>query len=329
MMINRMKKKSGVYGWWLVVCLWSLTACSTITEELPLCEHYVAFRYDYNMKYADAFPVEVKKLTLYVFDEHDRLVTAFREERYRFGEGFRLPVRLPEGSYRLLVWAGLYDRSYDFTDSLVVGQTTPDELKVKVKRSEEGLRSTELDALWHGEARLTVDDAVTQTTTVSLVKDTNKFRVVVQAAGGRSLQAADLHFSIWDDNGYLAADNSLLKDTPITYRPYVQRAEDLGESGQRGMMAVVAEMNTCRLMENKHPRLRISNRNGEEIVNIDLIKYLLLTKMEGHDMGAQEYLDRQDEYALIFFLSQDAFGHYMVVQIKVNGWIIRPQSGDL
>lgn len=328
MRINRMKK-SWICAWWLSVCLCGLVACSTISEELPLCEHYVAFRYDYNMKYADAFPVEVKKLMLYVFDEQERLVATFQEERDHFGEGFRLPVRLPEGSYRLLVWAGLYNRSYDFIENVVVGKTTLDELKVRVKRSEEGQRNTELDGLWHGETQLIVDDMVAETTTVSLVKDTNKFRVVVQAVGDCTLQAADLHFSIWDDNGYLAADNSLMKDTPLTYRPYVQRAENLGEPGKRGMTAVVSEMNTCRLIENKHPRLRISSRSGEEIVNIDLIKYLLLTKMEGHNMGAQEYLDRQDEYALIFFVNQDAFGHYMIVQIKVNGWIIRPQSGDL
>lgn len=39
------------------------------------------------------------------------------------------------------------------------------------------------------------------------------------------------------------------------------------------------------------------------MLNINLNNYLLLTKMEGHDISAQEYLDRQDEYSIIFFLT--------------------------
>ena len=34
-----------------------------------------------------------------------------------------------------------------------------------------------------------------------------------------------------------------------------------------------------------------------------LNQYLLLTQMEGHDISAQEYLDRQDEYSIVFFLT--------------------------
>jgi len=314
---------------WVFLVLMGLFSCSTITEDLPLCSHQVAFRYDYNMKYADAFPVEVKKVDLFVFDENYRFVTAFQEEREQFGEGFRIPLSLPEGKYHLLAWAGLYERSYDFLKQFVPGKTTMDELKVKVLRQSDGSRKEELDALWHGETSLTLNQQEAQTTVVNLTKDTNKFRILVQCQQGLSLDSADLKFSIWDDNGYLAADNSLLHDSFIHYQPYVQRAENVSEDPSRPLKAVVAEMNTSRLLENKHPRLVIQGKEGEEIINIDLIKYLLLTKMEGHQMSAQEYLDRQDEYALIFFLNRDSSGHYLLVQVKVNGWIIRPQSGDM
>ena len=35
-----------------------------------------------------------------------------------------------------------------------------------------------------------------------------------------------------------------------------------------------------------------------------LVKYLLLTEAEGHEMTNQEYLDRQDEYNMTFFLDE-------------------------
>ena len=137
-----------------------------------------------------------------------------------------------------------------------------------------------------------------------------------------------MDFTITDDNGLLEHYNSLLPDEQITYKPYFKADADLGE-GEGGMDAVVAELNTLRLLDGCKPRLLISNRDGKSLVDIDLIKYLLLTKMEGHDMPEQDYLDRQDEYALIFFLNKDALDNYALMRKKVNGWIIRPQSGEV
>lgn len=324
-MINRYFSKDSLRQWvmmWLTAL--ALVSCSTITEELPPCGNYIAFRYDYNMMFVDAFPTKVKRVDVYVFDDNGKYVTRFSDERESFGEGYRMPCALPIGKYHLVVWAGLYDRSYELPETVL----SLEELTVHMHRGADGVQNKELDALWHGEVDMTVTDEKQQTVTVDLVKDTNKFRIVVQGASEIGLKQEYVDFTITDDNGLLAHDNSLLPDEQITYKPYFKADADLGE-GEGGMDAVVAELNTLRLLDGCKPRLLISNRDGKSLVDIDLIKYLLLTKMEGHDMSAQEYLDRQDEYAMIFFLNKDALGNYVVMKIKVNGWIIRPQSGDL
>jgi len=298
-------------------------SCDTITEDLPPCDNYIAFRYDYNMMFVDAFPSKVTRVDVYVFDETGKYVTRFSDERTSFGEGYRMPCTLPSGKYHLVVWAGLYDRSYEFADTI----STPDELTVRMRRGADGVQNKELDALWHGEAEMIVTDVEQRTVTVNLVKDTNRFRIVVQGASEIGLEQESVDFTITDSNGFLASDNSLLPDGQIIYKPYYKTDANLGEE-EGGMNAVVAELNTLRLVNGSKSRLLIHNREGKKLVNIDLIKYLLLTKMEGHDMPSQEYLDRQDEYAMIFFLNKDAQGNYAIIQIKVNGWIIRPQSGD-
>lgn len=304
-----------------------LGACDTITEEMEPCKNYVSFRYDRNMKFVDAFPVEVRRVNLYVFDADDRLVATLSDEREAFGDGYRMELPLPAGDYRLIAWAGLYDRSYEFASNLTVGVSTPEDLRVKMRRGADNVQDNELDALWHGEIPFTVTDGESRTVTLPLTKDTNKFRIVVQGAE-MALDKDDLDFTITDDNGYLDSDNTLLPDEAITYRPYYRANADLSDSGDGQVSAVVAEMNTLRLIDGKKPRLRVTHRNGKELVNIDLITYLLLTKMEGHDMPPQEYLDRQDEYALIFFLNRDALGNYLLMYVKVNGWTIRPQEGE-
>lgn len=313
---------------WLLLGLPALVSCETITEELHPCANYVEFCYDRNMKFVDAFPTNVKRVDLYVFDAQGKYVGVISDERQEFGHGYRMEFPFAPGTYRLIAWAGLYDRSYECRKDLECGVSTPEDICVKMCREGDAIQRSELDCLWHGETTVTFSDGQSHTETISLTKNTNKFRIVVQGPSGEALSKDNLTFTITDDNGHLNHDNTLLPDDMITYRTYYKDDADLSETKSAGVSAVVAEMNTLRLMADKHPRMRITGGDGRELIDIDLIKYLLLTKMEGHDMDAQEYLDRQDEYAMIFFMDKDAFGNYLLLSIKVNGWTLRPQEGD-
>ena len=80
-------------------------------------------------------------------------------------------------------------------------------------------------------------------------------------------------------------------------------------------------------------RLRlIYQPSGKEIFDIPLTPYLLLSRnVETTYMPPQEYLDRQDRYNLIFFLSptEDPQKPYICLQMQVNGWIIRINDAEL
>lgn len=309
----------------------ALASCGTITEDLPPCEHYVRFCYDRNMLSVDAFPTQVTRIHLYLFDDGGKFVTRLTDEREAFGADYRMTLpQLPAGTYRMVAWAGLNERSYACPPLLQPGISTPDDIRVKMLREADGTQNRELDALWHGETTMTVAEGEHGIETIRLTKDTNRFRILVQASDGPALRKEDLNFRISDRNGYLDHDNRLLPDEAVSYLPYYQADADLSGDVTDGgnVSAVVAELNTLRLMEDADARLTVTHRNGEKLVDIDLIRYLLLTKMEGHDMPAQEYLDRQDEYVMIFFLNKDALGHYLLMYIQVNGWTIRPQSGE-
>lgn len=306
-------------------------SCDTITEELPPCGNYVRFTYTRNMKFADAFPVEVKSVDLFVFDEADRFVTCLSRIS-PFAAGGQMELSLPPGRYRLIAWAGLSDNSYLFRKELEPGVSTPEDLTVCMKREhpegEEGgaVMNRELDALYHAETTVEISEAQSRTTVMDLTKNTNKLRLVVQADSATPLEAADLDFRVTGANGFLNYDNSLLPDEQIVYLPYFRSEATLdGRANEGGLKAVIAELNTLRLMENEPMRLLVTRKDGQKVVDVDLVEYLLLTKMEGHQMPAQEYLDRQDEYAMIFLLN----GDYMVVQIKINDWVVRIQDGDL
>lgn len=57
-------------------------------------------------------------------------------------------------------------------------------------------------------------------------------------------------------------------------------------------------------MAGENYRLIVRHKDWKnDVLNVNLNQYLLLTQMEGHDIPAQEYLDRQDEYSIVFFLT--------------------------
>ena len=82
----------------------------------------------------------------------------------------------------------------------------------------------------------------------------------------------------------------------------------------------VAEMTTGRLVEGNRPILVVRNlEKGDVVLSVPLIDYALLVKGNyNKEMSDQEYLDRQDEYSMTFFL--DEAGRWISSSIIVNSW---------
>lgn len=72
------------------------------------------------------------------------------------------------------------------------------------------------------------------------------------------------------------------------------------------------------------------NTDNEDIIRINLLKYLLMVKGEyNRPMTDQEYLDRNDLYTLMFFISPDK-SWYIAGGVYINGWrVVPPQDTEL
>lgn len=75
-----------------------------------------------------------------------------------------------------------------------------------------------------------------------------------------------------------------------------------------------------RLVKGQQPRLSVTNKEtGETVLSIPLIDYALLVKgFYNRDMYDQEYLDRQDEYDMVFFL--DEGDRWLDTYVYINSW---------
>jgi hypothetical protein len=74
------------------------------------------------------------------------------------------------------------------------------------------------------------------------------------------------------------------------------------------------------MIDGKSPILTIWNvEEDKKVLSIPIADYALLVKGNYNaSMSNQEYLDRQDEYNMTFFLDDD--GNWMSASIIINSW---------
>lgn len=290
----------------------------------------IEFKYDYNMKFADAFSKEVKSIALYVF-QNDTLVKSVVEsnEAAIGADGFAIALELEAGSYELLAWAGLQsEESFDLLADVEVGKTTKQQLQVMVK-SAEGRVSQDLKPLFHGAMPLEVTSTPgTYTETMSLVKDTNVVRIVLQQMSD-GVVAEKFRYEISADNGKLDWNNDVIEGNGLVYEPWSVSTGTAEVDPDYGTNAVtradqvsvaVAEFTLNRMIDGSSPILTIWNiEENEKVLSIPVADYALLVKGQYNaQMSNQEYLDRQDEYNMTFFLDED--GDWLSASIIVNSW---------
>ena len=315
-----------------LACLCSCTRQLIFEGEGDCGIYYrIRFKYDYNIKFADAFANEVNSVALYVFDENDILVEEIATtDKDALSSGtFEIPIELEPGSYTLLAWGGLMDEeSFDMLADTKTGVTKLEELQVRMHRQYEDGKakvSEDLLPLYHGSMSLEVKDVPgTYTETMSLMKNTNVIRVLLHEISGHDIDAEKFIFEINDDNGLYGWDNALLDDEMITYSAWSQSTgtadmSDVEVKAVTSATVALAELTIGRMRAGDSPVLHIRSREtGEDVFRIPVADYALLVKGNYREkMGDQEYLDRQDEYTMTFFLDG---GEWVSSVIYINSW---------
>lgn len=333
----------------------AITSCDSILDyDEGDCsiEYCVKFKYDYNMEEVDVFAQQVRTVTLYAFDDNNNLVYQKTDQGELLGDkDYAMTVDIDPSKFHLIAWAGLNDESFA-VPLLYPQQSQIEELKVKTLRkavtraeaeNEKGnyIVEQELHSLWHGEVKNgpATRSGNQQISTVSLVKNTNNIRIVVAQVNRsdrpvtRALTAETFKCEIYDDNGYMDYDNSLLNDNLLTYKPFVVESESVSsrafsdtDEPAKEYNAVISEISVARLMANKTPELTIVNSDTQETLFhvSNLVKFLeklQLEKYKDRHYTLQEYLDREDAYSMIVFVDEKLT--LIKTVVDVNDWIIQ------
>ncbi len=323
-----------------------LTGCSWVIEDdLAECpaELSVTFTYDRNIKFSDAFAAEVTSVNVWAFDPTGKLVWSGAESGEALkAKDFKLNTGLPEGSYDFISWCGLKDNS-EFN----LANYTPsskEELEVKLKTIAEGSTNVSvnyLPGLYHGSTSgvvYTIDPnkPTYQSANISLTKDTKDIRVLMQHLDGSPIENRDFEVTITDANSWLSSTNEVIPGCPVvTYKPwnvrYGQVTAPDAKPGTKSVDTVASllfDLSTSRLITNSGAILTVHrNWDDKDIIRIPLIDYLLLVKGYYGNISDQDYLDRQDDYSIVFFIDQNS-NWYLADGIYINGWAVVPPQDN-
>lgn len=318
-----------------------MSSCESIYDKDQKCDptYKVKFVYDMNMDYADAFAAKVNSVDLYVFDATDGdLKGVYRESGPALAqEGYTITLDLEPGDYDFIAWCGLDGNEGQFTVPQTV--TAKHDLGCTLTRdrdaSGKATSDKDLYGLYHGKLSANLpDDADEHLYTIELVKNTNNINLSLQELSGKPLDPDRFDIKLHASNGFMAYDNSWDdNEEEIEYNPYrkVGGSASVGTKADDDVITndmVVAELSTARLWAEKNPVIDIiDNENGETVYSIPLVKWALMLKSSQYSrMKDQEYLDREDEYNVVLYISAKGDivpedpNQYIAVSVMINGW---------
>ena len=317
------------------------------SQEVKNLNVYV---FDNNGKYVNTYMQCADKFET----GHSMDITDLQEGKYTFVCLAR--DKVPTGNKA----DGEDEREFRFTQ-LTPGVSTINDLQEEMgkKDGEASVNNKKFTALYT--AHTSLDFRGNQDTygNLSLMKCTKTYRIVMLPYNndqeGFVAENFDVRIkgsaALLDYKGDKVKDaNGVEQNKRITYVPYneklvVNSSGNTQIEGEDIDKALVYDLSSSRMFERKNDvstrnteskeyndkRIVITDkRTGKVIFNHSLPWFLALCG-ERTDKGweAQEYLDRQDHYSLVFYVPSPDTEYHMVARIKVNGWVLNLQDTDL
>ena len=315
-----------------LLCIALLASCTWVKDDTDDCPNdrpsdlkgfWLNLHYTYNILDVEAVQKYVKDATVYVYDAAGNYVKRIDvPEATLAANSHRVKVEgLTEGDYRFVVWSGIGNSEYAIADD----QAGMDDFRLSLAGGQQE-SAVKLPDLYYGSLETVHYDDKYASHDVYLMKNTNQLAcLVVSISSDTKLEVEDYDMSIVTANGAMDVNNKLVADTETTYMPFSQKAAVVDDSEYGTLNGIQFDISTLRLMEDTDSRLIFQKKDSETpVFNISFPQFIgmvgsLYTNL-GRPLTVQEYLDRQDFYTIVFFLSEDA---NTLLQLKVNSWRLR------
>ena len=297
-------------------------------DDVDNCPYgfWLNLHYTYNILDVEAAPEYISEVAVYVYDADGNYVSRLDvPQSVLKANGHRVRVEgLPEGDYQFVVWSGIGNSTYAVSGD----RGALNQFRLSLAQPELKVASC-LPDLYYGKLQTVHYDDSYVLHDVYMMKNTNQLAcLVVPMSDDATLSPDDYDMKVVTANSVMDAHNMLVSDNEMTYEPFVRNSVTFEDAEYGELNGVSFNISTLRLMEDKDCRLILEKKDsGETIFNISFPEYIgmigtLYTNL-GRQLTVQEYLDRQDFYTIVFFLSSDL---NQLVQLQVNSWRLRAKN---
>lgn len=266
---------------------------------------------------------DVKQLNLMVFDDNNRLFAATSLPQANLNQQFRIDLRVPQGAYSLVAWAGM-NKNFWVAD-LAKGKTKREDLFIKLNASANNQAPLLGDNLWFGFTNTPVVmpspaefGAIEKEVMLNMQQKNYHLKVTVEldASITDKIKPNDIAVAITSANGAYRIDGSMPLDNPILNYP-----SNISYDGNM----LMANYELLDLRTGYHNTITLTDiKNNKVIYTGDLL---------GNILQDTENVNLDCEHNLtVKFLLKDKCADcktFQAVCIWVNNWIIHSYETDL
>ena len=302
-----------------------MVSCTWVKDDIDECPYgfWLKLHYSYNILDVEAAPKYVKDAHVYVYDANGKYIKRiFATQDVLKSDNYKVRVEgLPEGDYQFVVWSGIGNSQY-----AISGDTQKfEDLRLTLVGADAGY-SQQLPDLFYGYLPTVHFDDTYATYDVELTKNNNQLTCLAVALSDETDMNPDyFDMRVVSANGTMDARNQLVSDAEITYTPFVQDSVTIEDAEYGTLHGVQFSISTLRLLSDRDCRVILDRKNtGQNVFNVSIPEYIgmigSLNTNLGRKLTVQEYLDRQDFYTIVFYLSGDLD---KLLQLRVNSWRLR------
>ncbi|MCC8134802.1 MAG: FimB/Mfa2 family fimbrial subunit [Tannerellaceae bacterium] len=317
---TQMSKRFNIVTGWIILLTILFTGC--IRDGVRDCEEDTRIRfsfvYDYNAYETDLFAEQVDHISLFIYHtETGKLEEYLEIYRTDMDENHSVSIELPEGRHTAVAWGNCHTEYYHIS-----GHETTASMQLEMTCIENQVMTrANPGSLFHSSNTFEVIRGNEYTVPMSLIKNSNRVKVLIKGLSEEDKQTAEslLVFRMVSNNWRYNFDNSVSSEETIVYIPEYRIEEN--EEEEEDISVTFYPLRLFTYDEETVLSLRYRNAitGRETVLERALIPYLLKeAATDGADATGRvsatndednEYLDRHDEYEIIFIIEIDAEGN--------------------
>mgnify|MGYP001016200162 CR=1 FL=1 len=259
----------------------------------------------------------VSSLTLFAFDENEKLVSSVTENNVVLTSDYEILVPVSNGVYSFIAWTGIDD---NFTvGTFTEGVTTKHDVMLSLKSANNIAANLSATRVWYGESLAVflpdpiLNGSVFKHTSINLKELTNRLKIVVEFDPSvEHVVPKDLSVSVSSANGVVHINGTMPQNSPVlAYAPLQTVYTDNSVSWDFSLLDLVTGY--------KNHLEIVYSELGQKIFDGDLIASILLNTVgEGINLACE------NDFTVKFVLKDycaECEKNFICV-IYVNDWIV-------